>query len=109
MQSALEYNLLAVFATAVASVAASSAVAVSSFAVLFFAAVSESRNGVMGKEKIIVPQTISKQYNLGTWKHKRPEYLQIIQTAVYGLQQLHEATIQNICGFKIIRHIFQEF
>jgi hypothetical protein len=62
----LEYNLLAVFATAVASVAASSAVAVSSFAVLFFAAVSESRNGVMGQEKIIVPQTISKHYNLGT-------------------------------------------
>jgi hypothetical protein len=51
VQSELEYNVLAVFAIAVASVAASSAVAVSSFAVLFSVAVSESRNGVIDKKK----------------------------------------------------------
>jgi hypothetical protein len=51
VQSELEYNVLAVFAIAVASVAASSAVAVSSFPVLFSVTFSESRNGVIDKKK----------------------------------------------------------
>ena len=51
MKSELEYNVLAVFAIVVASVAASSAVAVSSFPVLFSVTFSESRNGVIDKKK----------------------------------------------------------
>jgi len=59
---------------------------------------------------------IPKQSKLGNWKHNcsrnstnnakkketAPTYLQIIQIAVYGSQQFHEAFIQNFRGFKII-------